>query len=75
MYTVVTNSSPKENIMKIGNTIWDKSVCSHSGNGVKALSQVFQVKDGQFAIEPEKAGEEQIRLVAVACPSKALRME
>lgn len=55
--------------------VWDEKICSHSGNCVKTLPQVFKVEDGKFVIEPEKASEEQVRQAVAACPSKALRME
>lgn len=54
---------------------WNDKVCIHAGNCVKSLPQVFMVKDGQFVIVPEAAAEQEVRSVAAACPSGALRIE
>ena len=60
------------NMLKI---TWDSKICTHSGNCVKNLPSVFQVKDGQFVIVPDGASEEQIMKTVDACPSGALRAE
>ncbi|MGH9909132.1 MAG: (4Fe-4S)-binding protein [Nitrososphaerales archaeon] len=54
---------------------WDEKVCIHSGNCVKTLPSVFQVKDRKFVIIPDGAPEDQIRKTVKACPSGALRIE
>ena len=54
---------------------WDDKICIHSGNCVKSLPSVFQVKDGKFAIIPDGAPEDQIRKTVHACPSAALKIQ
>jgi uncharacterized Fe-S cluster protein YjdI len=54
---------------------WDEDVCIHSGNCVRGLPKVFQVKDGNFVIDTRAASEEEIRAVVEACPSGALKIE
>jgi len=51
---------------------WDKDVCIHSGNCVKTLPAVFKVVDRKFVIDPDEAGEEEVRRTVAACPSGAL---
>ena len=53
---------------------WDDKICTHSGNCVKSLPSVFQVKDGKFVIIPDGAPEDQVRKTVHACPSGALRI-
>lgn len=53
---------------------WDEKICIHSGNCVKTLPTVFQVKDGKFVIVPDGAPEEQIRKTVKDCPSNALKI-
>ena len=55
--------------------IWDDKICIHSGNCVKNLPAVFQVRDGKFVILPTGAPENQIRDTVNACPSRALKIE
>ena len=54
---------------------YDAKVCIHSGNCVKSLPSVFQVKDGKFVIVPEAAPIEELEKVVKACPSGALTLE
>ncbi|MGI0082351.1 MAG: (4Fe-4S)-binding protein [Nitrosopumilaceae archaeon] len=54
---------------------WDSKVCIHSGNCVKNLPAVFQVKDGKFVIIPNGAPDDQIRKTVRSCPSGALKIE
>ena len=54
---------------------WDEKICTHSGNCVKTLPSVFQVKDGKFVIVPTGAPEEQVRRTVNACPSGALKIQ
>lgn len=53
---------------------WDEKICIHSGNCVKTLPTVFQVKDGKFVIVPDGAPEKQVRKTVKACPSNALKI-
>lgn len=53
---------------------WDDKICIHSGNCVKTLPSVFQVKDGKFVIIPDGAPEDQVIKTVNACPSKALKI-
>lgn len=53
---------------------WDDKICTHSGNCVKSLPSVFQIKDGKFVIIPDGASEEQVRSTVNACPSGALKI-
>ncbi|OQK15113.1 hypothetical protein AU255_19225 [Methyloprofundus sedimenti] len=52
---------------------WDKQTCTHSGNCVESLPEVFKVADGQFVIEPDKATDAEITKVINQCPSGALK--
>ena len=54
---------------------WDENVCTHSGNCVKTLPEVFKIEDGKFVIDESGAGEEAIRETVAACPSGALACE
>ncbi len=54
---------------------WDQTKCTHSGNCVKGLPKVFQVKNGQFVIEVKGASEQEIRDQVAKCPSGALGVE
>ena len=51
---------------------WDASKCCHAGVCVKSLPAVFKVEDGEFVIDPTKAGEQEIKDVVGQCPSGAL---
>lgn len=53
---------------------WDDKICTHSGNCVRSLPSVFQVKDGKFVIVPTGAPEDQVRKTVNACPSGALKI-
>jgi len=55
--------------------IWDKEKCSHSGNCVRGLPEVFKIKDGAFVIEPKNSTSERIERQVAACPSGALKLE
>jgi uncharacterized Fe-S cluster protein YjdI len=52
---------------------WDEKQCSHSGQCVKSLPEVFKVENGQFMIEPDKAAENEVVNVIKQCPSSALK--
>ena len=51
---------------------WDPKVCTHSGNCVKTLPQVFKVEHGKFVIDPAAATDEQVKAAVAKCPSGAL---
>lgn len=53
---------------------WDSKVCSHSGNCVKTLPQVFKVEHGKFVIDPSAADDDKVRATVAACPSGALKI-
>jgi len=53
---------------------WNDKICIHSGNCVKSLPSVFQVKDGKFVILPEGAPANKVRETVNACPSGALKI-
>ena len=53
---------------------YDEKVCIHSGNCVKSLPSVFQVRDSKFVIVQDGASEDEISKVVRACPSKALNI-
>ena len=53
---------------------WDEKTCIHAGECVRNLPQVFQVRDGQFVIEPSGASEAEIRETVSRCPSGALQV-
>lgn len=52
---------------------WDEKQCSHSGQCVKSLPEVFRVENGQFMIDPDKATEDEVVNVIKQCPSGALK--
>ncbi len=52
---------------------WDKNQCSHSGQFVKSLPEVFKVENGQFIIKPDKGTEGKVVDVIKQCPSGALK--
>ncbi len=52
---------------------WDENQCSHSGQCVKSLPEVFKVENGQFIIEPDKGTEGKVVDVINECPSGALK--
>ena len=54
---------------------YDAKVCTHSGNCVRTLPHVFQVKDGKFVIVQDGAPAEDIEKTVRACPSGALTLE
>ncbi len=54
---------------------WDDKLCIQSGDCVKSLPSVFQVKDGKFVIIPDGAPEDQVRKTVRECPSKALKIQ
>jgi uncharacterized Fe-S cluster protein YjdI len=53
---------------------WDSKVCSHSGNCVTTLPQVFKVEGGKFVIDPSAAADEKVIAAVKACPSRALKI-
>jgi uncharacterized Fe-S cluster protein YjdI len=53
---------------------YDRKICTHSGNCVKTLPQVFKVEDGKFMIDPSAAEESKVRATVAACPSHALKI-
>ncbi len=53
---------------------YDEKVCIHSGNCIKNLPSVFQVRDSKLFIVEDGASEEEISKVVRACPSKALNI-
>jgi uncharacterized Fe-S cluster protein YjdI len=53
---------------------WDAKVCSHSGNCVKTLPQVFKVENKKFVIDPAAAADEKVIAAVKACPSGALKI-
>jgi uncharacterized Fe-S cluster protein YjdI len=53
---------------------WDSKVCSHSGNCVKTLPQVFKVENKKFVIDPSGAADEKVIAAVKACPSGALKI-
>ena len=52
---------------------WDEKQCSHSGQCVKSLPEVFKVENGKFMIDPDKATEDEVVNVIKKCPSGALK--
>ncbi len=52
---------------------WDKQTCTHSGNCVKSLPEVFKVVDGQFIIESDKTAYAEVVKVVNQCPAGALK--
>ena len=54
---------------------YDPKVCIHSGNCVKTLPAVFQVKDKKFVIVQDGAPSQEIEKTVRACPSGALSLE
>lgn len=53
---------------------WDSKICSHSGNCVKTLPQVFKVENKKFVIDPLAATDEKVIAAVKACPSGALKI-
>ena len=51
--------------------VWQSELCKHSGNCVRGLPEVFQVKEKPW-IKPENASSEQIMEQVKKCPSGAL---
>ncbi|HZP45123.1 MAG TPA: (4Fe-4S)-binding protein [Candidatus Binataceae bacterium] len=54
---------------------WDSKICTHSGNCVKTLPQVFKVEGGKFVIDPAAADDSRVRTTVAACPSGALKIK
>jgi uncharacterized Fe-S cluster protein YjdI len=54
---------------------WNEDVCSHSGQCVTNLPDVFKIENDTLAIYPDAAAEEEVRKVCDACPSGALSVE
>jgi len=52
---------------------WDEKQCSHSGQCVKSLPEVFKIENEQFIIDPDKATETEVVKVIKQCPSGALK--
>lgn len=61
---------PKEDIF----VVWDAAKCSHSGNCVKGLPSVFNVKASPW-IEVKNADKDSIIKQVGKCPSGALSIE
>jgi len=55
--------------------IWNESACTHAGECVKGLPQVFKVENDKFVIDESGASEEAIRRQVAQCPSNALTVE
>lgn len=51
--------------------VWKNSLCTHSGNCARGLSEVFKPKEKPW-IKPEKATTEKIIEQVKKCPSGAL---
>ena len=52
---------------------WDSNACTHSGNCVKGLPQVFKVEDGKFVIDENGAPDEAIQRAVANYPSGAIK--
>ncbi len=52
---------------------WNEKQCSHSGQCVRSLPDVFKVENGRFITEPDKATENEVVKVIQQCPSGALK--
>lgn len=55
--------------------VWEKSVCSHSGNCVRTLPNACSVVDGGLVVDVTKASEQDIKKIVEQCPAHALRIE
>jgi uncharacterized Fe-S cluster protein YjdI len=55
--------------------IWNENTCTHAGECVKGLPQVFKIEDEKFVIDESGASEEAIRRQVALCPSGALTVE
>jgi uncharacterized Fe-S cluster protein YjdI len=55
--------------------IWNENTCTHAGECVKGLPQVFKIEDDKFVIDESGAPEEAIRRQVTLCPSGALSVE
>lgn len=53
---------------------YDPDTCTHAGECVKGLPDVFKVENGQFVIDQYAAPEEEVRDVVARCPSGALKI-
>lgn len=51
---------------------WDDKVCSHSGECVKNLPEVFKIENGEFVIDGSAASDDAIKAAVAGCPSGAL---
>ena len=54
---------------------WDDKMCSHSGECVKNLPNVFKVVNDKFVIDETGGSENEIKKVVSLCPSGALKIE
>ncbi len=54
--------------------IWNENICTHSGNCVRSLPEVFSLNDNQFVINEQGASIDLIRTVVENCPSGALSL-
>ena len=54
---------------------WDEKICSHSGECVKNLPNVFKVVNDKFVIDENAASEDEVKKVVGLCPSGALKAE
>jgi uncharacterized Fe-S cluster protein YjdI len=53
---------------------FDAEICEHSGNCVRGLPAVFDVKRKPW-IEPDAADADEVRAAVARCPSGALQVE
>lgn len=53
---------------------WDDKVCSHSGECVKNLPEVFKIENGEFVIDESAGSDDDIKAAVVGCPSGALSL-
>ncbi|HHH42963.1 MAG TPA: hypothetical protein ENK49_02405 [Gammaproteobacteria bacterium] len=60
--------------MKVEKVIWNENICTHSGNCVRSLPEVFMLKGDQFVINEQGADISRIRTVVENCPSGALNL-
>ena len=50
-------------------------ICTHAGECVKNLPNVFKVIDEKFVIDESGAQEDEIKRIVGLCPSGALKIE
>lgn len=53
---------------------YDPKYCTHCGNCIRTLPQVFRGGNEKFVVEPSAAQEAKARAAVAACPSRALKM-